>query len=105
MIDKVTFWTQSGYDPGDPYADKAWSSPTTVQCEFLTGGEMQRGGDGVEFQPSMTIYSVVEIPYQAYVVYGESTAAEPPSNAEIVRKTGFGTGLRGQVTEYEAFTG
>tara|TARA_S200002703_G_scaffold90114_1_gene77741 strand:+ start:1674 stop:2012 length:339 start_codon:yes stop_codon:yes gene_type:complete len=105
MIDKVTFWTKSGYDANDPYAEPAWSAPTVIQCEYLTGGNMQRDGQGVEFQPSTTVYSVVSIPYDARLVFGESVATEPPSDAEIVRKTGFGTTLRGMVTEYEAYTG
>ncbi|QDP61695.1 MAG: hypothetical protein Unbinned4466contig1000_7 [Prokaryotic dsDNA virus sp.] len=105
MIDKVTFWTESGYDPNDPYANQSYSAPQTISCEYMTGGSMQRDTEGVEFQPSTSIYSVVQIPFNAYVVYGASTDAAPPSNAEKVRKTGFGTGLRGQITEYEAFTG
>lgn len=105
MIDKVTFWTASGYDASNPYAAQTWSAPQTIQCEYMTGGRMQRDNEGVEFQPATSIYSVVEIPFRAYLVFGESVALEPPSNAEIVRKTGFGTGLAGQVTEYEAFTG
>lgn len=105
MIDKVTYWTQSGYDPDDVYASSTWSSPATIACEYMTGGDMQRDAEGVQFQPSTTIYSLVSLPYGARVVFGESTATEPPNNAEIVRKTGFGTGLRSQVTEYEAFTG
>lgn len=104
MTDKVTYWTQSGYDPDNPYGAQSWSSPVTVSCEYMTGGNMQRDIEGVEFQPSTTIYSVEQLPYSARVVFGTSTATEPPRNAEIVRKTGFGTELRGEI-EYEAFTG
>lgn len=105
MTNKVTYWTKSGYTPANPYADGTWSSPTVIQCEYMTGGNMQRDAEGVEFQPSTSIWSVVSIPFGAYVVFGESGATEPPGGAEIVRKTGFGTSLRGQTTEYEAFTG
>lgn len=105
MTDKVTYWTKSGYNVNDPYATQTWSAPITVQCEYMTGGTMQRDLEGVEFQPSTTIYSVQSIPFDAYVVFGESSLSEPPESAEIVRRTGFGTSLRGQATEYEVFTG
>lgn len=105
MTDKVTYWTKSGYDPEDIYADKAFSAPVVIACEYMTGGSMQRDNDSVEFTPTSSIYSIVSLPFGAYVLFGEHTDLEPPSNAEIVRKTGTGTPLLGQLTEYEAFTG
>lgn len=105
MTDKVTYWTKSGYDPDDVYASEAFAAPVTIQCEYMTGGRMQRDVEGVEFQPATSIWSVSQIPFDAFVVFGESTALTPPGNAEKVRKTGTGTALAGQTIEYEAFTG
>lgn len=105
MIDKVTFWTDSGYDEDDIYAPKEWTAPVTVMCEYLTGGSMQRDIEGVEFQPMSSIYSVEPIPFSARIVLGESNSATPPDNAEVIRKTGTGTSLRFQSKEYESFTG
>ena len=104
MKDTVTVWIKTGYDENDVYADESYSAPIHVKCEYMTGGTMQRDNESVEFQPSSTIYSVVSIPFGARVLFGAHNDATPPSNAEIVRKQGFGTALRGQ-TEYEAFTG
>ena len=104
MKDTVTVWIKAGYDENDVYADESYNTPIHVKCEYMTGGTMQRDNESVEFQPSSTIYSVVSIPFSARVLFGVHNDATPPSNAEIVRKQGFGTALRGQA-EYEAFTG
>jgi hypothetical protein len=105
MVDRVTCWTKSGYDANDPYAAEAWSTPQVIACEYMIGGRMQRDVEGVEFQPAASIYSVIQIPFGARVLFGTSTDLTPPATAEIIRKTGTGTKLAHQTTEYEAFTG
>lgn len=106
MIDRVTYWArESVNDPTDPYSTETWSAPVTVPCEFESGGKLQRDQNGEEFAPASTYYTVTNIPRGAFVVLGTSTATEPPSNAEKVRKVGGGTSLRFQQSEFVAWTG
>lgn len=106
MIDQVTYWVyEEANDPTDPYAEGGWSDPVTLPCEYESGGEMQTDQNGAEFQPMSTYYTAAEIPRGASVVLGESLASEPPANAENVRKVGKGTSLRGQASEFVAWTG
>ena len=106
MIDRVTYWTfTEGATPTDPFAAGSWSAPTTLQCEYETGGKVQRDQNGEEFTPMSVYWCVAAIPYGAFVVLGASAAAEPPANAEKVRKVGGGTSLRGQMPEFVAYTG
>ena len=55
MIDKVTFWTASGYDASNPYAAQTWSAPQTIQCEYMAGGSVTvLGRTGYNFGAGMT---------------------------------------------------
>lgn len=106
MIDKVTYWVYiEANDPTDPYATGGWSAPTTLPCEYESGGRTQTDQNGAEFQPMSTYYTAKEIPRGAAVVLGASVELTPPANAETVRKVGKGTGLRGQASEFAAWTG
>lgn len=106
MIDKVTYWLYvEGASPTDPYADGYYTVPDTLDCEYDKGGKIQRDKNGEEFTPATTYYTTAEIPFGAFVVTGESVELTPPSSAEKVRKVGGGTSLRGQISEFVAWTG
>ena len=106
MIDKVTYWVwTSVQSPTDPFAAGSWSGPVTLPCEYESGGKVQRDQHGDEFMPGSTYWTVQQIPRGAHVVLGESSASEPPANAEKVRKVGGGTSLAFQVSEFTHWTG
>lgn len=106
MFDKATYWIYNdANDPSNPYASGSWSAPVTVDCEYMTGGKVQRTKEGEEFTPASTYYTTVNIPIGAFVVLGELADLTPPSNAEKIRKVGGGTSLRFQVSEFIWWTG
>lgn len=102
----VTFWVlNQASDPLDPFGGgDTWTRSVTL-CEYETGGGTQKDDNGAEFQPQTSIWPVTLIPRGARVKIGEHTNAEPPADAETVRKIGGGSGLVFQPVEYEAYTG
>ncbi len=105
MIDKVTYWIwNSGATQTNPHAPGSWSAPVTTSCEYESGGKVQRTNEREEFTPNSTYYTTVTVPLGAMVILGESLEAEPPSNAEKVRKVGGGTSLGFQASEFVWWT-
>jgi len=95
LKDYVTIWSESTYDAGDRYS-KSWTTPVSIKCNYLDGGEIQRDNQGAEFSPSAT-YRCKDYGVKVgdRVALGVLTSASPPDNAETVRKVKRKTTLVG----------
>ena len=104
LVDKVTVWSRSGYDASDPYGS-GWSTPVVYDCNYMSGGSLQRDTDGTEFQPSLTIRLWgVSVSLGDKLAIGDYTFTRPVDNAEVVRAVNQGSTLRG-VQDVTVFTG
>lgn len=106
MIDTVTVWVaHDSYDPNNPYNNqKTWAN-RKLKCEYESGGRTQVDSTGAEFRPATTVYTVEVIERGSMIKIGSHDDAEPPKDAELVRKSGGGTSLSFQMREYVAWTG
>lgn len=104
LTDTVTRWRESTYNANDPYAS-AWGEPEQFDCNYMTGGQVQRDSEGGEFQP-LTTYRCkeVDIVIGDRVAQGCYTDLSPVTGAETVKKTATGSTLRGS-KDMNVYTG
>jgi hypothetical protein len=102
MNDTATFWTLAG----GGYYGGAWSTPATLACNYMAGGDLARDEEGNQFQPSSTFrfFGNPGIKVGDKIIQGTSAAAQPTTAAETVRKVITKTPMRGTAA-YDILTG
>lgn len=101
--------TVYGYT-SDEWGGSSFTLKGVLQCEYESGGTMQRDANGNEFMPASTFYPVAptfEIVRGDRVILGDTSAsATPPNGAEEVMKVGIsGAGAFGWPDEVVVYTG
>lgn len=82
---KATFWTPTSDEFGQP---SGWTR-AVFDCSYKAGGNLSSDDQRERFIPNTTIFLEAEdgaVPsIGSYVIIGESSASEPPDDAEVVR--------------------
>lgn len=100
--DKATIWTPT--KPASTFEDGGWERDF-VDVAISAGGKIQRDQDGAEFTPMTTYFSTGEIARGQRIKPGEHLDAEPPADAETLRKVDSWTPLAGQPRDWVGYTG
>lgn len=102
MTDRSTFWALAG----DSYYGGGWSTPTSLSCNYKTGGTLARDTEGNEFTPRSTyrFYGDPSIKIGDKIIQGDSVSVTPDDNSETVRQVITKTPMRG-LAAYDVLTG
>ncbi|MAF36356.1 hypothetical protein CL622_04530 [archaeon] len=99
-LDKATIWRASGIDVN---GDSSYSIIGVVDCTHTTNTALQTDSKGREFRPAFAIYTKSPLAQEGdYILIGESTAVEPPTEARQVRRIATAAAMIG-TPDYDIF--